>query len=1653
MFFKRTISQHLKLSAAASLLLLAATFTFVMLSTRSTQAQPATVQPSAPVIAAIDPSIEYAPDIVIVKLKPNVSLTPKSGTTAARDAVSTNNAGLEQAMQAIGVIGVELVFTPSPTIIARTATGASAYLARTYRLQLAPATDLAMAVDVLRYNDAVEYAEPDYIAHAALVPNDPEWGNQWAPNQINAPAAWDIAQGTNTTVIALIDSGIDLTHPDLLGRLWQNDDIPGNGVDDDQNGKIDDVNGWNFVEESNNLAATNEHGTQVAGVAGAASNNGLGVAGLCWQCPIMPVVAMQANGVANYSTIANAVAYAAANGASVINLSLGGYADSSLLRDTIGDAATSAVIVAAVGNDDDATPFYPAAYADVIAVAATATTDQKTIFSNYGPWVDIAAPGAEILTTTPGGYASPSGTSVAAPFVAGVAGLLKSLHPDWSPTLIAWQILNTATSIDALNPTYTGQLGHGRLDAGAALAQPPQARVQVESYTVDGQSSGRPAPGQSFPLVLALRNTWMPGQNLNGVLTSTDPYVTISDNQGAFGDIEPGQMGQNSSDPFGITLLADTPYNRTLTFSLNLTGANGYATSIPFTLQVRTAVETLGNTQYTQNTIWTSDKTYVLNGTVIVGAGITLTIQPGTVIKGNPGKFMRVDGTLIAQGTAEQPIVFTTNSSNNATWSGIRFTDSAVDAQFDANGNYISGSVLRFINLSYTDTGVSTGTRAPYIGDSIFENNGAAIATGGLGIQDNGGSPHIERNSFLLSSKNIQVGPGIYHAAVTINGGAPLVSQNIFANGGNGIAGLGAPAIIDNRFTNNIGTAIHLMCCSGISSSIIRNNVIVDNSTAIYVSGFQDIEVEHNLIANNFGDCTPQPCESTKAAVEIGVFGQHLNTGVRSNTIINNISNGVRLYVYYQGGSIDIAQNNFFDNGQYDLDLSVGSPGTQNFTLNATNNFWNVDTSAIAGRIHDCTFDENGCGSSSSILGKIQYDPALTEPSQSAPAFVRRAIMDPDPVGLNQIGIITVDFSRPMITDTMPLVSFHDARRGTQETVSNVRNVLKQDAVGRVWFSVNTGAIVYDGRKWYTYTVQSGLGDQNIADIYGAANGDVWFAHNNSTTGVLLSRLRGNQWITYTQVVSRSTSMHTIAQDTNGLMWFGSENGAFSFDGNIWKQYTTVDGLSANRVKQIIADKDGRLWFATGAGAAESDPGGLDVFDGVSWRTYNRATGMPANAFGKLFSDSQGRIWTIIGIQQNPQYHIAMFDGTAWRFFGPNNTGGLLSCGISDFAETLDGTIWITGCNNIITYQDGIWATLINGLSGQSAVLFDNRGNFWSRSSNNLQVRWGGLDYPFDAGQWLSPTRYQSTYNFTALIPQGLYAVDVSGAIGTDDIEATANTADTFRVDFGLAANPAPPFAPAVAAENDGTLTNISASWHTDSLDIDQYRYAIGTTSGARNVVGWTYLTTNSMARNDLVLIQGQQYYVSVQARNKFGLWSTTGVSNQVIGGVSTTLPTPTATQTPTGIMSTPTPTTIASTPTPTPTATMTPGGPALTLSGPDTGAPGSRFVMVGSGFPANTQQPVYLTSQNGVVIASVDKLITTILTDANGNFTLTTSTLASMAPSIYTISVGDFPRLSVQLTLDPTAPLLLPAVSGVPIDLPVTIEADYFLFLPVVAR
>lgn len=1611
-----------------------AVFVFLLLILFIVWTRPTAAQNSPPItpvamIVAADSLLEYAPQMVIVKLKPGVQLATKRDIKVASTAVSTNNAALDQILRAISVDRAEPIFTDNILDVGRSYI-ADNPLERIYQLHLASTTDVEAAIELLRYNDAVEYAEPDYIARATLIPNDPKWSNQWALIKINAPTAWEVTQGANTTIIALIDSGIDLTHPDLAGRVWQNDEIAGNGLDDDQNGKIDDVNGWNFVIESNHITDTNGHGTQVAGVAGAATNNALGVAGLCWQCPLMPVVAMQANGVANYSTIANAVLYAAANGASVINLSLGGYADSSLLREAIGEAATTAVIVAAAGNDDSAAPFYPAAYPNVIAVAASDTTDQKTIFSNYGPWADLAAPGDLIQTTTPGDYAAFSGTSVAAPFVSGVAGLLKSLHPTWSPALITWQILNTTISVDGVNPTYAGQLGHGRLDAGAALTQPAQARVQVEEYAVDGQNNGRPAPGQSFPLVLTVRNTWMPGQNLIGTLTTADPYVAVMDHQGAFGDIGPDETGRNSSDPFTVTLQPNTPYNRNLPFLLNLTGANGYTTNISFTLQVRPAVETLGNTQYTQNTTWTNDKTYVLNGTVIVGQGITLTIQPGTLVKGNPGKFIRVDGTLVAQGTEESPIIFTTNAANGDKWGGLRFADTAVSASFDLDGTYIAGSILHHVEISYASTGVNLGVRAPYIVASTFDNNDTALQT-------NSNAPIIEHNTFR---ENV--------TAISLHSSDPIISDNYFirnknATMGSAIEGDGSPQIIGNTITDERGSLIIRL---GGGYVVVRDNRVINNTGIVRISGHR-VEIEHNLIASNRTFCPFPPCSYTGVALELTVQAANGST-VHNNTIINNSGDGIQLQ-WIGENSVVIANNNLFGNQGYDLHLSSGQAGTQNFTVNASNNFWNVDDSAIAGRIHDCTFDENGCGSSSSTLGKVQYDPPLTEPSQTAPAFIRRATMNPDTVGLNQIGTMTIDFSRPMITETMPLVSFHDARRGTQQVMANESaRVIAQDITGRMWFSrdLERSLAMFDGGKWYTYTVQSGLGDGLVGDIYSAKNGDVWVGHYNSSTNVSLSRMQGYRWITYTNMVSVTMPILSIAQNANGVMWFGGQNGALSFDGSTWKRYTTTQGLSSNIVRKIVIDSQDREWFWTGLYMTENEPGGLDVFDSTTWRTYNKSTGMTTNGFSALFADSQGRIWVGLRSYAQLQYYVSMFDGSNWHFYGPNASGTAPSCTIDGFAEAPNGSIWMSNCGNIIAYQDGTWARITGPTPGYTTIFFDDKENLWYNSGNNLMVRWKGLNYPFENGHWLSPTRYQSTYNFTAVVPQGVYAVDVNGALDNDGIQSTSDAADTFRVDFGIAANPAPPFAPVIVAQNDGSLTTISASWHSDSLDIDHYRYAIGTTPGARDVVGWTYLTAHSMTRRDLTLAQGQPYYVSVQARNQFGLWSITGISNQVIGGVITAFPTP-ATATPGG----PTATPAAGTPTPTPTMTPVDEGPTPTATsieaptptptpvsaqkldavGETSGAPGSRFLFTGSGFPPNIQLPVAVTLLSSAVAADPQATIGTVTTDATGAFSLTLQTNPAFAPGRYRLTVGAQQSAVIEFKVDRTAPLLQPDAIG----------------------
>ncbi|MDD5043054.1 MAG: S8 family peptidase [Patescibacteria group bacterium] len=335
-------------------------------------------------------------------------------------------------------------------------------------------------------------------AQALVFPNDPYYKNQWYLNHINLPAAWDYTQGSESVVVAVIDSGVDINHPDLRENIWVNsDEIKGDGIDNDENGYVDDVNGWDFI---NNIpdplpkysaaGFTNvgmQHGTVIAGVLAARGNNGEGVAGVSWRSKIMPLRAMNSFGSGDANTVIRAIDYAVDNGAQIINMSFVGFADELSLKQTVERAYNKGVLIVAAGgnnttkkegDDLDLVKMYPICFNDsvnnlLLGVSSTDANDQKARFSNYGSCVNISAPGIDFFSTefldkkfgfneSYGG--NWSGTSLATPLISGTAALIKSFKPNYSVEKIIKLILENSQPIDDKNPFYVGKLGKGRLN-------------------------------------------------------------------------------------------------------------------------------------------------------------------------------------------------------------------------------------------------------------------------------------------------------------------------------------------------------------------------------------------------------------------------------------------------------------------------------------------------------------------------------------------------------------------------------------------------------------------------------------------------------------------------------------------------------------------------------------------------------------------------------------------------------------------------------------------------------------------------------------------------------------------------------------------------------------------------------------------------------------------------------------------------------------------------------------------------------------------------------------------------------------------------------------------------------------------------------------
>lgn len=357
------------------------------------------------------------------------------------------------------------------------------------------------------------FVEQDFVARggATVTPNDPNFPSQWHLPAISAPSAWSVTTGAAGATIAIIDSGVDNTHPDLTSKL---------------------VAGWNFLTGTSSTMDDLGHGTAVAGTAAAASNNGVGVTGVAWGNMIMPLVVLDSSDYASYSNIASAITYAADHGARIINISIGGSSASSTLQSAVDYAWNKgAVIFASAMNNSTSTPYYPAACNNVVAVSATESNGTLASFSNYGSWVDLSAPGDYILTTNSGGgYGSWYGTSFSSPISAAVAGLVLSIQPGMSNTSLVSLLESTADPLGG----YTGwnqYFGYGQVDAYKAVLAAGSA---PSSTTPPAVSISSPASGATISGTVSVQGTAADSLSITNVQFYVDNQLVTSGSASSF---------------------------------------------------------------------------------------------------------------------------------------------------------------------------------------------------------------------------------------------------------------------------------------------------------------------------------------------------------------------------------------------------------------------------------------------------------------------------------------------------------------------------------------------------------------------------------------------------------------------------------------------------------------------------------------------------------------------------------------------------------------------------------------------------------------------------------------------------------------------------------------------------------------------------------------------------------------------------------------------------------------------------------------------------------------------------------------------------------------------------------------------------------------
>jgi len=678
---------------------------------------------------------QYRPNQVLVKFADSSTITTrrnKKGRLVASNSRLNNvfqTLGVQEMEQLMPLTGSQRVANPKRI---KSVTGKiinDPDLSKLYLMKYDSTLNVSVqdAVTMFESLSEVEFVEPNYIVQIQTLPADtftsePFYSMQWGPAAINMPALWNMPKTTTKRpVIAIIDTGVQIDHPDLADNIWTNEaelnGVP--GVDDDLNGIIDDIHGYDFVNQSGRVGDWNGHGTHCAGIAAAVGNNGIGITGANPDALIMPITVMQSDGSGDVGTIVRGIDYARANGADILSMSIGGYSLSLAEEQALGKAYQTAILVGAAGNNGlDVTnghinafgcagmPMFPGAFTFVLGTQASqygpggqnycktrnqgrnpyrcdfSNFDCDGVFSEYEEEkiynYEILAPGCYIYSTYPGGrYESMCGTSMACPLAAGAISRLIQCKDYVSKELLFGDLIHTS------NP-YTGELDMlAAYMVTDSMRTPMMEVVSVPMVDSLGDNDGRYDAGEEVWLYPILRNTWGTAENIK-------VWVTVAENEdtliATFPDTVPVDFGRTLScygkaqcqNPIRMLINPACTDGRRIRLQVHATCDNigdAFYNSL-FTITVENGVELGGILN--RNTTLSPDCHYIVNQSLAIPEGITLTIPAGTTLKLKDGVQIVCSGRIRCNGTAENPVIFTKSDLGQGGVDGLFFNNSCI---------------------------------------------------------------------------------------------------------------------------------------------------------------------------------------------------------------------------------------------------------------------------------------------------------------------------------------------------------------------------------------------------------------------------------------------------------------------------------------------------------------------------------------------------------------------------------------------------------------------------------------------------------------------------------------------------------------------------------------------------------------------------------------------------------------------------------------------------------------------------------------------------------------------------------------------------------------------------------------------------------------